>query len=486
MPPKGNPRPRLYTPPLRELTPETSLGFECIEFAHDVVGVTLLPWQQEFLKGALELREDGSYRFRTVLLLVARQAGKSTLAQVLILWKMFVGESKLTLGTAQNLDTAKEVWNGALDMIRGVPDLASQLGAVNNAGGRHEFAITTGERYKIVSPSRGAGRGLSADLVIMDELREQKNWDTWASVSNTTMARPNAQIFAISNAGDASSVVLADWRNRALAELESGQHRDSNLGLFEWSAPDGCAIDDMEALAQANPGLGYTTTLDALEAAMKAEETKFRTENLCQFVTVDAESAFGAGAWGACRDERSQVAPGKPVMLAVDVAADRSRSYLAIAGERSDGLAHLEVIGARAGNEWVVPVVRDKLSQIGADSVWLQGRGAPVSSMAEWLEAEGITVHRIEGTDLGAACGHIYEQVREGKVRHRGQPDLDLAAESASVKALSDQWVWDRNKSPVDASPLVAVTWALWALNGAKEADRVSSYSTMTTNWWEA
>src|SRR5690606_40695614 len=67
MPPKGNPRPRLYTPPLRELTPETSLGFECIEFAHDVVGVTLLPWQQEFLKGALELREDGTYRFRTVL-----------------------------------------------------------------------------------------------------------------------------------------------------------------------------------------------------------------------------------------------------------------------------------------------------------------------------------------------------------------------------------------------------------------------------------
>src|SRR5690606_33443844 len=205
MPPKGNPRPRLYTPPLRELTPETSLGFECIEFAHDVVGVTLLPWEQEFLQGALELGEDGAYRFRTVLLLVARQAGKSTLAQVLILWKMFVGESKLTLGTAQNLDTAKEVWNGALDMIRGVPDLASQLGAVNNAGGRHEFAIVTGERYKIVSPSRGAGRGLSADLVIMDELREQKNWDTWASVSNTTMARPNAQIFAISNAGDASS-----------------------------------------------------------------------------------------------------------------------------------------------------------------------------------------------------------------------------------------------------------------------------------------
>lgn len=39
----GKTVPRIYTPPLRELTPETSLGFAAIEYAHDVLGKTLYP-----------------------------------------------------------------------------------------------------------------------------------------------------------------------------------------------------------------------------------------------------------------------------------------------------------------------------------------------------------------------------------------------------------------------------------------------------------
>jgi phage terminase large subunit-like protein len=67
----------VFTPPLRELTPQTSKGFECIEFAEDILDVTLLPWQKWLLIHALELLEDGTYRFRKVIVLVARQNGKS-------------------------------------------------------------------------------------------------------------------------------------------------------------------------------------------------------------------------------------------------------------------------------------------------------------------------------------------------------------------------------------------------------------------------
>ena len=41
----GSTEPRICTPPLRPLTPETSLGFEVVEFADEVLGVELLPWQ---------------------------------------------------------------------------------------------------------------------------------------------------------------------------------------------------------------------------------------------------------------------------------------------------------------------------------------------------------------------------------------------------------------------------------------------------------
>jgi hypothetical protein len=86
--------PRLWTRPLRELTPETSLGFEVIEFARDILGVELYPWQKWLLIHALELLEDGTYRFKRVIVLVARQQGKTLLASVLAAWWLYVDSAR--------------------------------------------------------------------------------------------------------------------------------------------------------------------------------------------------------------------------------------------------------------------------------------------------------------------------------------------------------------------------------------------------------
>ena len=77
---KGIVEPRIYTPPLRELTPETSLGFLFIEFC-DSLGQPLLPWQKWLSIHALEFigtfPEDWSFRFRYIIVLVSRQNGKT-------------------------------------------------------------------------------------------------------------------------------------------------------------------------------------------------------------------------------------------------------------------------------------------------------------------------------------------------------------------------------------------------------------------------
>ena len=67
---------RLYTKPLRPLTRKTSKGWEVIDFAR-MIGEPLLPWQEWAAIHALELMPGGDdFRFRTVLILVARQNGK--------------------------------------------------------------------------------------------------------------------------------------------------------------------------------------------------------------------------------------------------------------------------------------------------------------------------------------------------------------------------------------------------------------------------
>ena len=43
---RGRTEPRLFTPPLRELTPETSYGFDVIDFSRDILMHPLDPWQE--------------------------------------------------------------------------------------------------------------------------------------------------------------------------------------------------------------------------------------------------------------------------------------------------------------------------------------------------------------------------------------------------------------------------------------------------------
>ena len=87
----GSVEPRLFTPPLRPLNRETSRGFAAIDFAR-YAGTPFLPWQEWLAVHALETTPDGRYRFRVVLVLVARQNGKSTWKRGITLFRMYLRE----------------------------------------------------------------------------------------------------------------------------------------------------------------------------------------------------------------------------------------------------------------------------------------------------------------------------------------------------------------------------------------------------------
>lgn len=500
----GHEIPRIYTPPLRKLTAKTSAGFACIRFSEDVLGMELLPWQKWFLIHALELLPDGSFRFRTVVLLVARQNGKSTLAQVMALFFMYLRGARLVIGTAQNLDIAEEVWAGAVEIAEECEELAAEIKKVNQTNGKKSLDLVTGERYKVQTASRRGGRGLSGDLILLDELREHQSWDAWGAITKTTMARALALILALSNAGDASSIVLRYLRKMAHASLgdpdginsaglgvelldvvpeeqrESVESlEDDSLGIFEWSAPPGCSLDDRDGWAAANPSMGYTITERAIASARKTDpEWVFRTEVLCQWNDGTTEGPFPSGSWEAGVDPASVIPAVHPVTYCVDTEHDRSRSFIAVAGRRADGDLHVEVVASRYGAGWVVDWFKERASESRPMRVVVQSRGAPVSGLLEDLQGiPWLTVVEWGGADLGGACGrffdgvkaHLWEPdpefpdaVRPVRVWHLPQPVLDLAAGTAVTKPLGDAWAWNRQGSPFGAAPLMAVSGAAW------------------------
>jgi phage terminase len=484
----GRSSPRVHTAPLKPLTPETSLGYSAIEFSHDVLGIPLLPWQQESLIRALELDRTGRrFRFKTVVLLVARQNGKSTLAQVLCLWAMYVLGVRMTLGTAQDLDIAEEIWGGCVDIAESIPDLAGLIRNVVKVNGKKSLELETGERYKVKASNRKAGRGLSADLVVLDELREHTNWDSWGAVTKTTMARARAQIWCLSNAGDDASVVLMSLRkkaHRALGdpdginadETDLTGVGDGSLGIFEYSAAPGRSTTDRDGWAEANPSLGYTLEEASLASAESTDpEPVFRTECLCQWVDTMTSGPFPDGAWEACADPRGVIPDDSPISYAVDVSWDRGAAYVAACGLQRGGRPQVEIVAARPGQgwaDWLPEWFRGFVDVDWPARVVVQAKACPAAVLVDVLaEVEGLTVVPWEGGALGIGCGLFYDRVMAAApetesslepLAHRGQEALTLAAHTAAQRFYGDGWYWDRKNSPQDAAPLIAATEALW------------------------
>ena len=433
----GCEQPRLWTRPLRELTPATTLGFEAAQFAEQVLGLTLLPWQRWWLLHALELREDGRFRFRTVLTLVARQNGKTHLLKVVALYFMFLGRARLVLGAAQSLDIAKEAWSGAVDLTRDVDELHAEVESVRLTNGEQEMRLVSGARYRIAATHRAAGRGLSVDLLILDELREHRDWLAWGALSKTTTARSNAIIVGISNAGDDESVVLNSLRSAALAG------EDDTLGLFEWSAPDGCELDDVQAWAQANPGLGRTVSEASIRSAMHTDPPAvFRTETLCQ--RVDAlDAAIDPTSWNACADPSGSLAGVRErVAACIDVAPDGQHVTLAGAAQLDDGRVRVEVLAAWKSTEAARTELPGMLSRIRpAATSWFPS--GPAAALAADLRSLDEAVE-IKGAEVGEACQEMADLVLARRIVHADDPLLNAHVSGSQKYRSGEGWRFRR------------------------------------------
>lgn len=513
----GKTEPRLWTKPLRELTPETSLGFELIDFAEQILRKPLRPWQKWLAIHALELNVDGTYRFRKVIVAIARQNGKSFFASVLAAWWLFVDSARhpervppvdfKIVGTAQNLDIAREPWSSVklwcdpepdTDAARSaaVPALQSATAKVSDTNGK-EFILGQSLAHYEIRAAKNA-RGKPAARVLMDELREQQTWVAWNAVSQTTKSFWSGQLWGISNAGDAQSVVLAKQREAALElidewdryvtagllsaeEYANGNH-DTSVALFEWSAPDGCALDDVDGILQANPSIGFggITVEQVVSDSRSMPEAHFRTEVLCQWVTAQVDSYIDIRDWRAREVSplSVQVPMGARTTWGVDVSFDRRHVWIAAATTLADGTRFVQVRERVKSMFAAVDRLAELADESGHREVALQSRGSASMEMIGPLREKGLVVHEIDGGHIGLATGRFRDRVRDGELVHPPQPLVDLAIEGGLTKTIAENEAWDRRRSLVDIAGAVAETVALYALEvlEAEEQESVSAY----------
>lgn len=510
---KGSTEPRIFTSPKRELTPETSLGFAAIDYAKTILRQPLYPWQEWALIHALEIEGDltkkWNFRFRNVVILVARQNGKTVLSKVIASFFLNVLEVNNVLGTSLSVDKALEVLEAVITDQQNIPSLNLEIERIVRANGGNKLILKDnghGKRvYKIGAPNRRAGRGDSNDLVLLDELREHRNWETWSATMASTNARPNALTIAFSNAGDPDSVVLRQVRSQAIAEINKdtsakqdfGGDDTDNLGLFEWSAEDDCDTKDPIQIAMANPALGYgNLTLRAVLANEKTSpENKYRSECLCQTVESLLPEPFPKGSWGALLDPESEIAAYSDLYYGIDMNAERTSVSISVCGLREDGNYHIECIAKRNGLDWAIDWVRERAYK-SPMKIAFQGRGAPISGLAEQIcTLEGVIRMPMEGPDLTNGWTRFWDSIAAGqpveegetpkggiKTFHLDQPVLNIPAKTMQLKNMGNGLsLPDRSKSPDDIAPLFAAAMAFAAATKIETAREKKVYQSAYT-----
>ena len=478
----GSTTPRIWTKPKRRLTEKTSRGFACIRFAEQL-GVELYPWQKWALIHALELNPDGTYRFRVVIICVARQNGKTTLLKVLTLWRMIEDQARLVVGTSTNMEYAREAWGATVDLaeqrdLRRGRELAAELDtedldqledaqilafvprserwvkSVKRGALDTSMTLTSRARYKLASTGRTGGRSLSVDLAIADELREHRakgaddtGWEAWAALDGATTARPNSQIYGLSNAGDNGSVVLNHFRQAAIDHLDNGDG-DETLCLLEWSGDDNCDVTDRRQWAKANPALGYGGITEAmLESKSKLPPQVFRPEHLCQGVPT-LRVAIPEAAWRTGVDPAVSLnAFRRRVAVTVDVSPDLMHVSLVAAAVGDDGRVRLEAVATWSSPEEMRSGTKEKLSL----KQWLAKMrpkvvgwlpDGPAAAIAADMKEIGKRYKTVEirGTEVGQACQGLAEQARAGRLLHKGDAMLTAHVLGANKLQTGDGW----------------------------------------------
>ena len=408
-------------------------------------------------------RHGDSVAFETAVV-APRQNLKTAVCKMAALGWLFITEQRLVVWSAHEFRTAQEAFRDMTELVESSPDLDREVKAIYRGNGDEAIELLNGCRLIFKARTKGGGRGLTGDKVVLDEAFALRPVHMGALLP-TLAARPDPQVLYGSSAGMVDSDVLRGIRDRG----RKGD--DRRLAYFEWGDLDpgtcdidgcdhalgtpGCALDDRSRWERANPAYGRRITEESLTAFRQALPPEEFAREFLGWWDEPAASDHDVSVeeWLAVE---SDAAPSGELSLAVDVGPNQAWSSIVACG---NGV--LEVVERRRGASWLAGRMvelaeRHPVAEFGLDPA------GPIGALLPELEREGLPVRLLDGKDAVRACGAFVAGVSDKTLSHRGEPELLTAVGGASRRAVGDGWKWSRKDSSVDISPLVAATYAHW------------------------
>ena len=445
------------------------------------------PQQELGLNLVFAVGEDGHPAAFAFGCVCCRQNLKTGLLKQCALGWLFITEEWRIVWSAHELDTTREAHTDLTNLILDTPSLARFLPSTPNRGiydanGQERIELASGQVLKFKARTLSGGRGLTGDKVILDEAFALKAAHV-GSLLPTMTARPDGQVLYASSAGKADSDVLRDVRDRGRAGSSP------RLAYVEWAAPrqrcadvdcahpksgvEGCALDDRDLWARANPTITTGRISIATIAALRQElpPAEFARESLGWWdeASDGAARIFGVGRWEGCATEL--VFPERPDVIGVAVSVDRMWASIAAASvvevpvdpaDPDSDLVERVFVAAVERREdagWVT----DRLVAIQKrfpDAVISFDEKGPTADLAAEFGERGLDLEPLSLAECAEACAGFFDKVRATALLHPSSAELDAAVDGAQWRTVGDRRLWGRRQSSVDVSMLEAATFA--------------------------
>ena len=426
-----------------------------------------MPWQREAYDIIGELDPTtGLFYYRTYIIILPRQGGKSTLIRGKLAHRGIVQPGAQMLYTAQDRNKARQRLEETIYNPLSQGPLADKLGKPRWAAGSEAVRFVNRSVLRIESLTKTAGHGDTLDEAAIDEAFAHTDNRIEQNVSPTMITVQGAQKGILSAAGSPESVFLNGKMARGIEQSKAGVRNRTAFIMF--GAPDDADPDDPLTWIMAHPAVGHTIRVDDLQDEhdnMDPEE--FQRAYLSWVPKPKGnKSPIPWASWTANYiGEDESTWQGKPLWC-IDISPDRTWSSIGLAAASfyADRKAFLEVIDHEQGTGWVVPRLVDLASRFGGKRVVLDGSGA-AGSLAVDLEKRGFEVIRLTPQERMYACGALYDDVIKEELLYLDDPVLNNAMVNAvKINAVSgESWIFSRGRSMVDITPLYAVTLAYYA-----------------------
>lgn len=457
--------------------------------------IELMPWQELVVSNTFA-RWGDLWAASTVGVCVSRQNGKGGALEAIVLCHLLLFGARRVLWTAQLERTASDAHKRMVALFKSCPDLSELLdnssrdGGITYGAGNQTIRLKTGQEIKFFTRSKDSGRGLPADVLILDEAYDLTEAEL-AALRPTLKTAKNQQVIYTSTPPDEdvhpNGEVLARVRKRALS-----QPKDARRLWMEWSVPTLAELTagaeaqgrkllgdprlvDPAVWARGNPSLGYLFTEDTIRADLEdMGERQFLVEDLCApdywpdpDASEHAERAIDFEAWKARRDPLSR--PLDPVVVGLDVSPGRSQvANLSIAGWRVDGRMHGELVMSAPGIAWVLPALTGPgglIESVDPAALIVDGRG-PAGSLLPEIRAAGLDPRVLTSGERAQADDGLAQAVVNDQLRLPGEPmpALDAAAEAATWRESGDVRYFDRRAGGAAPSPVVSLALARFGL----------------------